>query len=168
MNKSRGRRRPKTTAAHRGTKIRVGALFVLSLALLTSAGPSLAQTPGPEPEPEQSVEHVVLVWLKDPASTRVREALIGASLAFTAIEGVEDVRIGGPIESERPNVDDGFDLGIVVSLRDRDALAHYLAHPDHVRAGRELLAPEAARVLVYDVDVGHRATRAPSDLPESP
>lgn len=119
-------------------------------------------------EPGVGIEHVVLVWLKDPSDVRARDALVRASLAFVAIDGVLDVRVGAPVASDRPMVDDGFDLGIVVHLRDRAALAAYLAHPDHVRAGRELLGPEAERVVVYDVEVDAGATSAAPDSPESP
>ena len=129
----------------------------LAWAVLLAAGLVGCATSAPQPPHEAGVEHIVLVWLKDPNDSAARDALVEASLGFARIEGVLDVRVGDPIESDRAIVQDDFDLAIVVSLRDRDALTAYLAHPEHARAGRELLGPAAARVLVYDLAVAGRA-----------
>ncbi len=138
---------------------------LIATAVLTSLvlGACAAPPPG-----EPGVAHVVIVWLNDPDDSEARAALVHASLGFESIDGVEQVLVGGPIESDRPIVDDSFDLSIVVVLRDRAALETYLAHPDHVRAGREVLAPAAARVLVYDSNLGHRAPGARGAIHEAP
>jgi len=161
---ARPRRRPARLAA---PWRRVVAACALA-AVCALAAACATQPPAPAPEPEPGIVHVVLVWLRDPADRNARERLTQASLAFAGIDGVMDVRVGGPVPSERPIVDDSFDLAIVVSLRDRHALDAYLAHPEHARAGREVLAPAAARVLVYDVEVGDAARPAVAGLPEAP
>jgi len=143
----------------------VTARAFLAVALLAALGLSGSDATADDDARSGGVEHVVLVWMKDPTDMHARDALIRASLAFKAIDGVIDVQVGGPVESERPVVEDGFDLGIIVHLRDREALSHYLAHPDHIRAGREVLGPEAARVVVYDVEVDVRANTADAGPP---
>ena len=51
----------------------------------------------------------------------------------------------------RDVVDDSFDLGLVMRFTDEQALADYLVNPIHVAAVEELLLPNAANVVIYDV-----------------
>ncbi len=166
---------PRPIAPPRRARVAATALSFAATALsLATAALCLAACSTPAPAPtgpaavQPRVAHVVIVWLKDPSDVAAREALVRATLGFESIDGVVDVQVGGPIPSEREIVDDTFDLYILVMLRDRDALDAYLAHPDHVRAGRELLAPAAARVLVYDSDVGSQEPYRPDATHAAP
>jgi hypothetical protein len=47
-------------------------------------------------------------------------------------------------------VDDSFDVGIIVEVRDEKGLKEYLDHPIHQKAKKEILLPLVDRVLVYD------------------
>jgi hypothetical protein len=47
-------------------------------------------------------------------------------------------------------VDDSFDVGIVVEVRNEVDLKKYLEHPIHQNAKKEVLLPLVDRVLVYD------------------
>lgn len=94
---------------------------------------------------------MVLVWLKQPGDAEGRAALIEGARSFRSIPGVLGVRAGTALPSEREVVDDSFDVALVISFDDADALAAYELHPDHVRAVEELLKPLAERVLVYDL-----------------
>ena len=60
------------------------------------------------------------------------------------------VSAGEPIESDRPIVDDSFDVAITITFASQAAFDAYLAHPDHRRANAEVLAPLVERVVVYD------------------
>ena len=53
--------------------------------------------------------------------------------------------------SDRPVVDDTFDLALLMRFADRDALAEFERHPDHKRARQEMLQPLARRVVIYDI-----------------
>ena len=57
---------------------------------------------------------------------------------------------GGAIKSDRAIVDDSFDVGIVVEVRNEVDLKKYLEHPIHQNAKKEVLLPLVDRVLVYD------------------
>ncbi len=98
------------------------------------------------------VEHVVLVWLKEPGNTVLIDKLIGVSAEFRDIPGVLSVSAGRPVHSNRPIVDATFDVGFVIEFESVDALQMYEKHPAHVRAVSESLAPHARRVLVYDIE----------------
>jgi hypothetical protein len=107
-----------------------------------------AQTGGP-------VVHVVLVWLKEPGNRDHREQIIRVSRTFAHIDGVIEVRAGEPLASDRPVVDDSFDVGIYIRFASAEDMRAYLADQRHVRAVEEVLRPLTARYQVYDfIDPG--------------
>lgn len=100
------------------------------------------------------VEHVVLVWLKDAGNETKRLELIATAKGFQkVIPGIISISGGTPLPSDRPVVDDSFDLGLVMRFESVEALAAYEKHPVHVKAVKEALAPAAKKLLVYDVVV---------------
>ena len=101
-------------------------------------------------ETPRAVTHVVVCWLKDPGNADARDRIIEASRSFSAIPGVLSVRAGPVLPSERSIVDDSFDVAIVLSFEDSQALAHYLKHPQHEKALREVLQPLVRKVTMYD------------------
>jgi hypothetical protein len=64
---------------------------------------------------------------------------------------VEHLSVGTPLASERPVVDDSFDVGLVMRFANAADLAVYEKHPVHVKAVNEILKPAAKKLLVYDV-----------------
>ena len=101
-------------------------------------------------EPKQRVNHVVLCWLKDSGNKEQRQQLIDESLKFRSIPGVIEVRAGEVIESDRPIVDDSYDVAIFLSYKTIADLDTYIIHPDHKEAVNEVLKPLVKKVLVYD------------------
>lgn len=101
-------------------------------------------------EDSKILTHVVLCWLKDPGNGEQRERIIKMTETFNDIPSVLDARAGGPIRSERSIVDDSFDVGIIVEVRDEKRLKEYIDHPIHQKAKKEILLPLVERVLVYD------------------
>lgn len=96
------------------------------------------------------VVHVVMVWLKEPGNVEHRQRIIDASYALASIEGLERVRAGVPLASERAVVDDSFDVGLTMVFASQAALQAYQQNPAHKRAQREIMRPLAERVVVYD------------------
>lgn len=94
--------------------------------------------------------HVVLCWLKDAGDSEQRDRIIKMTETFNDIPSVLNARAGGPIRSERSIVDDSFDVGIIVEVRDEKGLQEYINHPIHQKAKKEILLPVIERVLVYD------------------
>lgn len=100
------------------------------------------------------VEHVVLVWLKEAGSEAKRGELIDTAKGFQSqIPGIVSVSAGTAVPSSRPVVDDSFDIGLVMRFENKAALDAYEKHPVHVKAVKEVLAPAAKKLLVYDVMV---------------
>ena len=97
------------------------------------------------------VQHVVLLWLRDPGNPRHLEDLAVASRMLAALPGVLGLEMGPPLPSDRAVVEDGFDLALFFRFEDADALAAYQSHPWHRRAVEEVLAPLVERQMVVDV-----------------
>lgn len=124
-------------------------MVVLVLAAVGAGAGCSTVGPGREGG-ESEVTHVVLFWLKEPGNEAHRARVVEASRGFATIPGVLDVSVGSVVASDRAIVDDSFDVGLVIRLRDERALADYLVHPRHEQAARDLLLPLAEKVVVYD------------------
>ena len=101
-------------------------------------------------EDSERVTHVVFCWLREPGNMEQRKQIVEMTESFNQIPSVLDARAGGPIMSERAIVDDSFDVGIIVEVKDEEGLQAYLDHPIHQKAKKEVLLPLIDRVLVYD------------------
>jgi len=106
-----------------------------------------------KPASAGQVEHVVLVWMKDPTDSATRQKIIAATKTFRQIPGVIDARAGRAVPGARPVIDSSFDVGIVVTFKDRAALDAYGPHPIHDKAARELIVPAMKSIKVYDTEL---------------
>jgi hypothetical protein len=102
------------------------------------------------PTPSTTVTHVVLMWLKNPESAADRAQLVRASRSLRMIPGVLQVQTGRTVPLPRAGVDQSFDLGVVITFRDRAALQRYEKDPRHVAAVRYYLRPLVRRYVVYN------------------
>jgi hypothetical protein len=120
----------------------------LLLFAVSAAGscPVLAAEPGRD----AAVVHVVLVWLKEPGNPEHRQRIIEISREFETIPGVIDVSVGEVVLSDRPIVDDSFDVGLYLTFSSVDAMNTYLADDRHQQALREVFRPLSERYIVYD------------------
>jgi hypothetical protein len=116
---------------------------ILCLALASCATIAPPAKPG-------TVDHVVLVWLKRPGNEDDKQTLINKSRELRAIPGIRFLDSGTALPSERPIVDDSFDIAFVMRFDSPAALKAYSLHPVHLKARDELLRL-SSRILVYDV-----------------
>lgn len=98
----------------------------------------------------QGIEHIVIVWLKEPGNPEQRERIVRESQVLREIPGVTGLRAGSMRPSARPIVDSSFDVALIISLRDAAALSDYLVHPVHVRLVEETLKPLVDKIRVFD------------------
>lgn len=98
------------------------------------------------------VKHVVLIWLKEPGDRKARQKLIETSKSFEQIPGVISVSAGTPLESDRPVVDDSFDVAVVITFESREAMQNYETHPLHADAVEKVLRPLTDRMVIYDFE----------------
>lgn len=117
--------------------------LVLTLVLLPTAWSAAGGS-------DARIVHVVLVWLKEPGNADHTSRVIAATRGFSTIPGVEEIRVGAPVPSRRPAVDDSFDVGLYMIFSSQKALEDYLANPEHQAAQRTVLRPLVERVVIYD------------------
>ena len=96
------------------------------------------------------VHHLVICWLKEPGDNEARGKLIDASIGFKKIPGVLSVSAGPVLPSKRAIVDSSFDVAIVITFENRQAMDDYREHPVHKKALNEVLRPLVDRIIVYD------------------
>ena len=97
------------------------------------------------------VVHVVLCWLKTPGDPIAQQKLIDESRSFVGeIPGLISVSAGRALPSTRPAVDSSFDVAVVMTFTDANALANYEKNPRHQQAVREILRPLTAKLIIYD------------------
>jgi len=106
---------------------------------------------GPKPG---AIDHVVLTWLKKPGDQVDQARIVAAVKGLKAgIKEVKSVSVGRALPSERPVVDDSFDVALVMRFDSAADLASYEKNPVHVKAVTETLKPLTTKILVYDIKV---------------
>ena len=125
------------------------ALFAVVASAVLPSCAQLGSSSGPR---AGNVEHVVLLWLNEPGNAAVKDRIVESARSVPReIPGILGMNIGDALPSPREVVDDSFDLGLVLRFKDKAALDAYEKHPVHVKAVKEVLAPNASKLKVYDV-----------------
>ena len=104
----------------------------------------------PQPGPDNTLQHVVIVWLKEPGNSAHRDRILAESDVLRTIPGVLSLDSGTVVPGERDIVDSSFDVALIVSFASRPAMETYLTHPVHVKLVNETLKPLVAKIRVYD------------------
>ncbi len=99
---------------------------------------------------QQTVTHVVLVWLKKPGDKAMRQQFVSISKQLNDLPGIIHRHVGEVLPSDRPVVDDTFDVAVTATFKDKKALQAYLDHPRHKKIIHEKLKPMINRVVIYD------------------
>lgn len=97
-----------------------------------------------------TVDHVVLVWLKRPGNKEDIAALRTAAEKLHGIPGLLSVESGVVLPSERPVVDDSFDVGYTMRFDSVKSLRAYDPHPQHREQADKVIIPLSRKVVVYD------------------
>lgn len=103
------------------------------------------------PASRGSVDHVVLMWQKRPGNAADRQALLAACNDLRSIPGIQFLDSGVPLASDRPVVDDSFDVGLIVRFDSEKSLHAYEADPWHMKKVNEVLKPLTKKIVVYDI-----------------
>ena len=103
------------------------------------------------PAPHGSVDHVVVIWLKNPGNPTDRQAILTASDNLRRIPGLLTLDSGFPLPSDRPVVDDSFDIAFTMRFDSVNSLNAYECDPRHLKEVAEVLKPLSQKILVYDI-----------------
>ena len=128
------------------------AILILSVAVALALSSCTTCPFGCQTTAKGKVEHIVLVWLKRPGNAADRATVIATAKKFQAeISQIQHLSVGTPVGSERPIVDDSFDVGLVMRFNSKADMGTYEKHPVHVNAVKQTLLPLAKKLLVYDI-----------------
>ena len=130
------------------TKIILQMFIVLGCAFLASCTHFGAQTSAKKGE----VEHIVFIWLKESGNAKQRAEVIASMKTLKEIPGVTSLSAGEVLASDRPIVDDSYDVAMIVRFASKDVGAVYQPHPLHVKA-QQVMKPLTKKVLIYDYTV---------------
>lgn len=103
------------------------------------------------PAARGTVDHVVLMWQKLPGNSVDRQALLSACSELRVIPGIKFLDAGTALASDRPVVDDSFDVGLTVRFDSAQSLHAYETDPRHLKKVNEVLKPLTKKILVYDI-----------------
>lgn len=94
--------------------------------------------------------HVVLFWLKKDSPANARQQLIeDARRLLSTIPTVTFIDVGVPAGTDRPVVDNTYDVGLVTAFADSAGHDAYQVHPAHL----EFVArnkPNFEKIRVFD------------------
>ncbi len=99
---------------------------------------------------ENTVVHVVLIWLKESGNQEHIQQVIEVSRQLKEISDIQEMRVGKSIPSDRKIVDDSFDVGLYMVFDNLEDLEGYLVHPEHKKAVTDVLKPLSIKIQVYD------------------
>src|SRR5437667_11893785 len=71
------------------------------------------------------VTHVMRFWLKRPGNADDQNFLRRALRTLRRARGVNDVRVGRPLPVAQPGLEQSFDVGVIMTFRDREALERF-------------------------------------------
>ncbi len=96
------------------------------------------------------VTHVMLFWLKRPGNVDDQNLLLRALRTLRRVRGVNDVRVGKSLPVARPGLEQSFDLGVVMTFRDRETLEKFERDQRREQAIDAMLRPLVRQYTVYN------------------
>ena len=101
--------------------------------------------------PAPAITHVVLLWLKHPERVQDRERIEQAARNLQRLPGVVKVETRRSVPPIGHDLPEDFDLAIVITFRDRNALRLYEHDPRRLEAMRRYLRPLVRRYEVHNL-----------------
>lgn len=123
-------------------------LLLVAAVNMVAETPALAEASGSSSE--SRVHHVVIVWLKDAGNPAAREQYIAHSRRLSKLPMVMDYRVGTALPKSREVVDSSYDVAVVSTFANQQAISDYLNHPEHKKIIDDALKPLVAKAIVYD------------------
>ena len=96
--------------------------------------------------------HVVIFWT-DPANPKAADELIaGAKKYLAPLRGIVQFHVGKMVPSQRPVVDQSYQVALNVVFDSKQAQDDYQVHPLHVEFVEKVFKPVCKKVVVYDFE----------------
>ena len=96
--------------------------------------------------------HVVIFWT-DPANPKAADELIAGAKKFLApLPGIVHFHVGNMAPSNRPVVDQSYQVALNVVFDSKQAQDNYQVHPLHLEFVEKVFKPVCKKVVVYDFE----------------
>jgi len=96
--------------------------------------------------------HVVIFWTKPERPNAAEDLIAGGEKYLKGIPGVLSYHMGRMATSERPVVDQTYQVALNLVFPEKKTQDDYQAHPSHVEFVENVFKPNCARVVVYDFE----------------
>jgi len=96
--------------------------------------------------------HVVIFWTKPEQPNAVAELIAGAENYLRPIPVVRSFHIGRMVPSERPVVDQTYQVALNLGFDTKQHQDDYQVHPLHLDFVEKVFKPCCARAVVYDFE----------------
>ena len=96
--------------------------------------------------------HVVIFWTKPDMPDAADELLAGGEKYLKPIPGVLHFHMGRMASSERPVVDQTYQVALNITFPDKKTQDDYQEHPMHIEFVETVFKKNCARVVVYDFE----------------
>ena len=96
--------------------------------------------------------HVVIFWTKPENPNAAAELLAGAEKYLRPIPGVRSFHVGKMVPSQRPVVDQSYQIALNLVFDTKQQQDDYQVHPLHLDFVEKVFKPCCARAVVYDFE----------------
>jgi hypothetical protein len=96
--------------------------------------------------------HVVIFWTKPEIPNAADALLAGAEKYLRPIPGVRHFHVGKMAGSERPVVDQSYQVALNLIFDTKKAQDDYQVHPLHIEFVEKAFKPNCSRVVIYDFE----------------
>lgn len=96
--------------------------------------------------------HIVIFWTTPGNPKAADELLAGMHHYLKRVPGALHFHAGRMVPSERPVVDQSYQIALNIIFPDKDTQDAYQAHPLHVEFVEKVFKPNCTKVVVYDFE----------------
>jgi hypothetical protein len=96
--------------------------------------------------------HVVIFWTDPKQPNAVEELVAGAEKYLKSIPGILLCHVGRMAKSERPVVDQSYQVALNLIFADKKSQDDYQVHPQHIEFVEKVFKRVCTRVVIYDFE----------------
>ena len=96
--------------------------------------------------------HVVIFWTRPEVADATEQLLAGAEKYLKPIEGVLSFHVGRMSPSERPVVEQSYQVALNLIFPSKAAEQAYQVHPLHLEFVEKVFKPVCQKAVIYDFE----------------
>lgn len=96
--------------------------------------------------------HIVIFWTHPDKSDAADALVAGAEKYLRSIPGICSFHVGVMAPSDRPVVDQSYQVALNLQFANKDAESDYQVHPLHLEFIEKIYKPNCLRARIYDFE----------------